>query len=195
MPDRLDRYRAKRSPESTLEPFGTAEGARARPRLFVVQKHGARRLHWHFRLELGGTLRSWAVPRGPSPDPAEKRLAVEVEDHPVEYADFEGVIPEGNYGAGEVIVWDQGRWTPLGDLDEGMKKGKLLFELSGYKLRGRWTLVRMKTRGKTTGKEWLLIKERDGFAKKGRESSYPEESIFSGRTVEDLAAGANREIG
>src|SRR5262249_812407 len=92
----------------------------------------------------------------------------------------------------EVIVWDQGRWTPLADLDEGMKKGKLLFELSGYKLRGRWTLVRMKTKGKTTGKEWLLIKERDGFAKKGRESAYPEESIFSGRTVEDLAAGANR---
>src|SRR5262249_62133189 len=90
----------------------------------------------------------------------------------------------------EVIVWDQGRWTPLADLDEGMKKGKLLFELSGYKLRGRWTLVRMKTKGKTTGKEWLLIKERDGFSRKGAEAVYPEESIFSGLTVEDLASGA-----
>ncbi|HKD18606.1 MAG TPA: DNA ligase D, partial [Thermoanaerobaculia bacterium] len=186
----LEKYRQKRSADTTPEPFGRASADR--PHLFVVQKHAATRLHYDFRLEWDGVLKSWAVPQGPSADPAEKRLAVEVEDHPVEYADFEGVIPEGNYGAGEVIVWDQGKWTPLADLDEGMKKGKLLFELSGYKLRGRWTLVRMKTKGKTTGKEWLLIKERDGFAKKGRESSYPEESIFSGRTVEDLAAGANR---
>ncbi len=186
----LDKYRQKRSADSTPEPFGRA--GPGRPHLFVVQKHAATRLHYDFRLEWDGVLKSWAVPQGPSPDPAEKRLAVEVEDHPVEYADFEGVIPEGNYGAGEVIVWDQGRWTPLADLDEGMKKGKLLFELSGYKLRGRWTLVRMKTKGKTTGKEWLLIKERDGFVRKGSEAEYPEESIFSGRTVEDLASGSSR---
>jgi bifunctional non-homologous end joining protein LigD len=137
-------------------------------------------------------LKSWAVPQGPSADPSDKRLAVEVEDHPVEYADFEGVIPKGNYGAGEVIVWDQGRWTPLADLEEGMKKGKLLFELHGYKLRGSWTLVRLKTKGKTTGKEWLLIKERDAWARKGPDAAYPQESIFSGLTIEDLAAGKSR---
>jgi len=186
----LEKYRQKRSADTTPEPFGRASSDR--PHLFVVQKHAATRLHYDFRLEWAGVLKSWAIPQGPSPDPAEKRLAVEVEDHPVEYADFEGVIPEGNYGAGEVIVWDQGRWTPLADLDEGMKKGKLLFELSGYKLRGKWTLVRMKTKGKTTGKEWLLIKERDGWARQGADAAYSEESIFSGLTVEDLAAGSSR---
>jgi bifunctional non-homologous end joining protein LigD len=186
----LEKYRQKRSADTTPEPFG--RGGTDRPHLFVVQKHAATRLHWDFRLEWGGVLKSWAVTRCPSPDPADKRLAVEVEDHPVEYADFEGVIPEGNYGAGEVIVWDQGRWIPLADPEEGMKKGKLLFELQGYKLRGKWTLVRMKTKGKTTGKEWLLIKERDVWAKRGADAVLPQESIFSGLTVEDLASGASR---
>ena len=189
----LEKYRQKRSADTTPEPFG--RGGTDRPHLFVVQKHAATRLHWDFRLEWGGVLKSWAVTKGPSPDPSEKRLAVEVEDHPVEYADFEGVIPEGNYGAGEVIVWDQGRWTPLADLEEGLKKGKLLFELQGYKMRGVWTLVRMKTKGKTTGKEWLLIKERDAWARKGADAVYPQESIFSGLTVEDLATGATRATG
>jgi len=199
----LEKYRQKRSADRTPEPFGRGEGSREdRPHLFVVQKHAARRLHYDFRLEWGGVLRSWAVPQGPSPDTAEKRLAVEVEDHPVEYADFEGVIPEGNYGAGSVIVWDQGRWTPVGDPEEGMRAGKLLFELRGYKLRGRWTLVRMKSRGanaagerKSTGdsgKEWLLIKERDAWVRRGAEAVYPAESIFSGLTLEELAAGAGR---
>jgi len=186
----LEKYRQKRSADSTPEPFG--RGGENRPHLFVVQKHAATRLHYDFRLEWGGVLKSWAVPHGPSPDTSEKRLAMEVEDHPVEYADFEGVIPEGNYGAGEVIVWDQGRWTPLADPDEGMRKGKLLFELAGYKLRGRWTLVRMKTKGKTTGKEWLLIKERDAWARKGAEAAYPEESILSGLTLAELASGPDR---
>ncbi len=185
----LEKYREKRSADSTPEPFGRGEN---RPHLFVVQKHAATRLHYDFRLEWGGVLKSWAVPHGPSPDPSQKRLAMEVEDHPVEYADFEGVIPEGNYGAGEVIVWDQGRWTPLADPEEGMRKGKLLFELSGFKLRGRWTLVRMKTKGKTTGKEWLLIKERDAWARKGAEATYPEESIFSGLTLAEIASGPDR---
>ena len=188
--DRLTRYREKRKVEGTPEPFG--EASAERPYLFVIQKHAARRTHYDLRLEWGGTLISWAVPNGPSLDPSEKRLAVHVEDHPVEYADFEGVIPEGNYGAGEVIVWDQGRWTPLADLDEGMKKGKLLFELHGYKLRGVWTLVRMKTKGKTTGKEWLLIKEHDAWSRKGPEAAYSQESIFSGLTIEDLATGKSR---
>lgn len=133
MPDKnaqaggLDAYRGKRSPETTPEPFGGA----ARPGLFVVHKHAARRLHYDLRLEMGGVLRSWAVPKGPSLDPAEKRFAAEVEDHPTGYADFEGVIPGGNYGAGPMIVWDRGRWLPLEDPERGYGKGKLLFELRG----------------------------------------------------------------
>src|SRR6266704_1589785 len=130
----LTTYRRMRDPERTPEPFG------GRPptggRLFVVQKHAARRLHYDLRLEMDGVLKSWAVPKGPSGHAEEKRLAVHVEDHPIEYGDFEGVIPEGNYGAGQVIVWDRGRWTPLEDPVEGMKKGKLLFDLNGYKLKG-----------------------------------------------------------
>src|SRR5215471_4681111 len=136
----LDEYRRKRSADRTPEPFGDVRRVGSpMGGMFVVQKHAATRMHYDFRLEMEGVLRSWAIPRGPSLNPADKRLAAMVEDHPIEYADFEGIIPEGNYGAGEVIVWDQGKWTPLADLDEGMKKGKLLFELSGYKLRGKWT--------------------------------------------------------
>ena len=140
-PDPLSAYRAKRSADRTPEPAGAAvpaEPTRARAR-FIVHKHAATRLHYDLRLEMDGVLRSWAVPKGPSRDPADKRLAVHVEDHPIEYGDFEGVIPEGNYGAGAVIVWDRGTWVPLEDPAEGMKKGKLLFDLQGYKLRGRWT--------------------------------------------------------
>ncbi|HUB05688.1 MAG TPA: DNA ligase D [Myxococcales bacterium] len=187
MPKKLDEYRAKRSAETTPEPFG---GGAERPQLFVVQKHAARRLHYDFRLELGGTLKSWAVPKGPSFDPAEKRLAVQVEDHPVEYADFEGVIPKGNYGAGEVIVWDRGRWVPLEDPVRGLEKGKLLFELFGYKLRGVWTLVRTKGTARAAGpsRDWLLIKHADGWSGPGR--TLGQASVLSGRTVEQLREGA-----
>ena len=152
--------------------------------LFVVHKHAARRLHFDLRLEMDGVLRSWAVPKGPSYDTADKRLAVHVEDHPLEYGDFEGLIPEGNYGAGAVIVWDRGQWLPVGDPAEGLTKGKLLFELRGHKLHGMWTLVKLK-KGEN---EWLLIKERDGYASAGG-SMPPEESVLSGLTVEDLKAG------
>ncbi len=156
----------------------------ARPGLFVVQKHAASRLHWDFRLEMGGTLRSWAVPKGPSLDPAEKRLAVEVEDHPIEYADFEGTIPDGNYGAGAVIVWDSGQWIAHEDPVAGYAAGKLLFELRGHKLGGVWTLVRTKR----NPKEWLLIKKPDSHA---TTTAPAETSIFSGRTVEEVAARAS----
>ncbi|HXQ30276.1 MAG TPA: DNA ligase D [Gemmatimonadales bacterium] len=193
-PDALSAYRAKRSLDRTPEP-----GARARPEagsggLFVVHKHAATHLHYDLRLELDGVLKSWAVPKGPSPDPKDKRLAVHVEDHPLEYGDFEGVIPEGNYGAGGVIVWDRGSWVPKEDPDAGLVKGKLLFELRGYKLRGVWTLVKLKK----SVKDWLLIKERDGYAATGVE--YPEESVLSGLTVEALrdaparAAALRKEI-
>ena len=192
MPDRLDRYRDKRDPDRTPEPFGGGPpGPRdpLAPRLFVVQKHAARRLHWDFRLELDGTLRSWAVPKGPSYDPADKRMAVEVEDHPIEYANFEGIIPAGNYGAGAVIVWDRGTWRPLSDPRAGLAKGKLVFELSGYKLRGEWTLVR--TRRAEGGKQqWLLLKHRDALAGPGR--AVPEESVLSGRLLEQVASGETR---
>ena len=187
-PDRLDAYRAKRSLERTPEPAGTvgSDGA-GRGRLFVVHQHAARRLHFDLRLEMEGVLRSWAVPKGPCYDPAEKRLAVHVEDHPLEYGDFEGVIPAGNYGAGAVIVWDRGEWIPTGDPLEGLEKGKLLFELRGYKLRGMWTLVKIKK----SEKDWLLIKERDAWATKDPEELAPE-SVLSGLTVEELGEGGDR---
>lgn len=187
MPDRLDRYRQKRDPARTPEPFGAVRPGDGGARLFVVQQHAARRLHWDFRLELHGTLRSWAVPRGPSADPAERRMAIEVEDHPIEYADFEGQIPAGSYGAGSVIVWDRGWWRAVEDPDAGYEVGKLLFELGGYKLRGEWTLVRTRA-----PKEWLLLKHRDAFADPGGAHPLRPESVLSGRTLEELAAGSVR---
>jgi bifunctional non-homologous end joining protein LigD len=185
-PDPLASYRAKRSLERTPEPAGSLANEPESPGggLFVVHKHAARRLHFDLRLEMEGVLRSWAVPKGPSYDTADKRLAVLVEDHPLEYGDFEGLIPEGNYGAGAVIVWDRGRWIPVEDPIAGLAKGKLLFELHGLKLHGMWTLVKIKK----AEKEWLLIKERDGYASSA--GAMPsEESVLSGLTVEDLKAG------
>lgn len=189
--DELDQYRAKRSADRTGEPFDgeTAASARARPdapRHFVVQQHAARRLHWDLRLQFGAVLRSWAVPRGPSLDPAVKRLAVRTEDHPLDYVHFEGVIPEGNYGAGAMIVWDRGTWTAL----EEPTEDKLLFELRGHKLRGVWTLV--KTKGKDHGDNaWLLIKKPDDAARVGA-SQFDPHSILSGLTVQELADGKDR---
>jgi bifunctional non-homologous end joining protein LigD len=186
----LDRYRAKRAASRTPEPFDTRG---ARPRLFAVQQHQARRLHYDFRLEWNGVLLSWAVPKGPSLDPAEKRLAVHVEDHPLDYADFEGVIPEGNYGAGAVIVWDLGRWTPLEDPEQGLASGKLDFVLHGHKLRGRFALVRTGGRRAATAgsKEWLLFKKPDGSA--GSDADLSPRSVLSGLTIEERQAGVRRD--
>jgi bifunctional non-homologous end joining protein LigD len=185
-PDPLAPYRAKRSLEGTPEPAGSHAPTpwEERGGLFVVHKHAARRLHFDLRLEMDGVLRSWAVPKGPSYNMADKRLAVLVEDHPLEYGDFEGLIPEGNYGAGAVIVWDRGRWVPIEDPVAGLAKGKLLFELRGLKLHGLWALVKLKK----SDKEWLLIKERDAYASASGPLP-PEESVLSGLTVEDLKAG------
>jgi bifunctional non-homologous end joining protein LigD len=180
--DNLSAYRAKRSPDTTPEPMGTVSAVPGR--LFVVHKHAARRLHFDLRLEMDGVLRSWAVPKGPSYDTKDKRLAVKVEDHPLEYGDFEGVIPEGNYGAGGVIVWDRGEWIPLEDWREGLAKGKLLFELRGYKLHGNWTLVKMKK----SEKDWLLIKERDSYVKSPGDQ-FEETSVLSGLTVDEVKLG------
>ncbi len=186
-PDPLSAYRAKRSVEKTPEPAGVVAARPGPGGLFVVHQHAATRLHFDLRLEMGGVLQSWAVPKGPSPNPADKRLAVHVEDHPIEYGDFEGIIPEGNYGAGQVIVWDRGRWTPLEDPVEGMKKGKLLFDLTGYKLKGKWTLVKLKK----GVKDWLLIKEKDGYVRTDG-TAYPPESVLSGLTVEQLQDGPSK---
>ena len=138
----LETYQAKRDFSSTPEPRGIE--AQASGAKFVVQEHDATRLHYDFRLEMDGVLKSWAVPRGPSLVPGEKRLAVAVEDHPLDYADFEGAIPKGEYGAGDVIVWDRGEWAPIGDAQKGLADGRLDFELHGEKLNGRWHLVRMR---------------------------------------------------
>jgi bifunctional non-homologous end joining protein LigD len=189
----LDAYRRKRDPSLTTEPFA-AERIASKPSstlgVFVVHLHDARRRHWDLRLELGGTLKSFAVPRGPSLDPGEKRLAVHTEDHPLEYADFEEVIPDGNYGAGAMIAWDAGRVRYLEPPEEGFQKGKLDFVLSGYKLGGRFALVHTGDRSGRNPEErnhWLLIKKEDGFAAPGRDITLEApESVLSGLTVEQL---------
>jgi bifunctional non-homologous end joining protein LigD len=187
MPD-LGDYRKKRTPGATPEPFG-GDGPE-RPGLFVVQLHAAKSRHYDLRLEIGGVLVSFAVPKGPSLDPEDKRLAVATEDHPIEYGDFEGVIPAGNYGAGSMIVWDRGRAIHHLDAEHGLGKGKLLFDLEGYKLRGLFTLVQTKR----NPKEWLLIKKPDLWARAGGnvEGDLPPESVLSGLTVDELAQAGER---
>ena len=189
MMDRLANYRRKRDFAETPEPAGKPRRRSAGTLRFVIQKHAARRLHYDFRLELGGVLRSWAVPKGPSLDPRARRLAVQVEDHPLDYADFEGVIPQGQYGGGTVLVWDTGSWQPLGDDPEGdLRKGALKFELRGKKLQGRWTLVRMG--GRRGEKNWLLIKEKDDEAKPGSDDEIVRRRPRSVLSRRDLAAVA-----
>src|SRR6186713_2550252 len=156
-------YNRKRDFAKTKEPRGRK--LKGKGDSFVVQKHEASRLHWDFRLELDGVLKSWAVPKGPSLDPMDKRLAIHVEDHPLEYGDFEGTIPKGEYGGGTVMLWDRGEWTPWEDADEGYKTGKLKFNLAGEKLRGGWMLVRRGgKKADPSEKNWFLIKERDEWA-------------------------------
>ncbi|MFI5311432.1 MAG: DNA ligase D [Gemmatimonadales bacterium] len=181
-PDSLSAYRAKRSSDTSPEPVGSVSAVPGRS--FVVHKHAARQLHYDLRLEMDGVLRSWAVPRGPSYDMNDKRLAVKVEDHPLEYGEFEGIIPSGNYGAGGIIVWDRGEWIALEDWREGLVKGKLLFEFHGYKLHGKWTLVKIKK----SERDWLLIKERDAWVKVPGDV-FPEASVLSGLTVEEVKEG------
>jgi DNA ligase D-like protein (predicted 3'-phosphoesterase) len=193
MEDRLKRYRDKRKASQTSEPgvsAGRRKNAPAKPKAprFVIQKHAASSLHYDFRLEVDGTLRSWAVPKGPSTDPREKRLAVEVEDHPLEYASFEGRIAEGNYGAGAVIVWDTGTYRNLDkarSMAEAIEAGHVKIWLEGEKLHGGWTLQRTRTGSKP---QWLLMKRRDeaADARRNPESSQPE-SVKTGRTVEQVA--------
>ncbi len=178
-------YHRKRNFTRTAEPRGALK--RKSGNLFVVHKHAARRLHYDLRLELDGVLKSWAVTKGPSLSPDDKRLAVMVEDHPLDYAEFEGRIPEGEYGAGSVIVWDRGRWSTDGDPHRQLAKGHLEFSLAGSKLKGRWHLVRMKGREEGGKQNWLLIKAEDEFAQAGDGSELLQvkpRSVKTGRTVE-----------
>lgn len=167
--DSLKAYKTKRNFAITSEP---AEGGEENQsaRAFVIQKHWARRLHYDFRLELDGSMKSWAIPKGPSLDPRDKRMAVHVEDHPIAYNKFEGEIPPKQYGAGKVIIWDKGVWVPLGDPQAGYQAGNLKFELRGHKLQGNWALIRMKAKDEKK-EAWLLIKERDNFARPADEYS------------------------
>lgn len=184
--DRLGGYRKRRDFKKTPEPEG-GEGNTAGG-IFVVQKHSARALHYDLRLELDGTLKSWAIPKGPSLDPADKRLSVHVEDHPIEYGGFEGVIPKGEYGAGKVILWDRGFWIPLGDAHEGLRKGEFTFILEGRKLKGAWALVRLKKQDEEKD-EWILIKETDAEARRGDITADLPLSVLSGLTIENVAEG------
>jgi bifunctional non-homologous end joining protein LigD len=186
----LETYRKKRQFDVTPEPRGR-RGARGGHQ-YVIQKHAARRLHYDLRLELDGVMKSWAVTRGPSLDPGEKRLAVHVEDHPIEYNAFEGTIPEGEYGGGTVMIWDRGRWMPDGDPHKAYAKGHLVFDLEGEKLRGRWHLVRMRARERERHENWLLIKSQDEDARGPRDKDILEEksrSAATGRSIEEIAAG------
>ena len=201
----LDKYKEKRNFKESPEPAGdtrlAAERARGikgqKPRFFCVQKHLASHLHYDFRLEHDGVLLSWAVPKGPSLDPKTKRLAMHVEDHPIEYGEFEGVIPSG-YGAGIVMLWDKGTWTPeVEDVDAALKKGELKFTLDGYKLKGSWVLVRTKGAWSARGgrdRSWLLIKHRDDWAGDVDITEFAPLSVKSGGDFADILAQDNPDI-
>ena len=197
----LAKYQSMRDFAVTAEPSGREKVAPSRQLRFVIQKHAATRLHYDFRLELDGTFRSWAVTRGPSRDPAEKRLAVEVEDHPLDYGDFEGTIPKGQYGGGTVMLWDRGTWQPEGDAEKMLDAGDLKFTLEGEKLKGGWVLVRMRgdkyarsgptSKNKRKHNNWLLIKHRDKYAKDGEGEAIlkKDHSVASGRAMAAIAEG------
>ena len=189
----LKTYQGKRDFARTAEPKGQVEAAHQRSAQggrYVIQKHDARRLHFDFRLELDGVLKSWAVTRGPSLNPADKRLAVRTEDHPVAYGSFEGTIPKGEYGGGTVMLWDEGTWRPQGDPHEGLKKGVLKFELNGKRLKGGWALVRLRDDAKGKRENWLLIKERDCYAERDSDPLQRwTKSVSTGRDLSQIAAG------
>lgn len=193
MLQKLSTYRQKRDFEKTPEPSGKTAVAPSQQRRFVIQKHDASRLHYDLRLEFDGVFKSWAVTKGPSLDPHDKRLAVEVEDHPLDYGDFEGTIPEGQYGGGTVMLWDRGYWEAE-DPEAGFKKGDLKFTLHGDKLQGSWVLVRMRNRGSEKRTNWLLIKHRDEYAREGKDNDILDEdkSVASGRAMEQIAEGKGR---
>ena len=193
----LDEYNKKRDFRKTPEPSGDGKSKKSSSkRIYVVQKHRATQLHYDFRLEWAGALLSWAVPKGPSLDPSVKRLAMQVEDHPIDYADFEGVIPADEYGGGTVMVWDIGTWEPeIPDVDEALRKGDLKFQLFGKKLQGSWVLVRTRGFGSKSKPSWLLIKHRDAYASDEDVTVEKPKSALSQRLLADIArdSGGNVE--
>src|SRR6187455_1356002 len=194
---KLSKYRSKRNFTVTDEPSGENEVATSDHLRFVIQKHAARRLHYDLRLELGGVFKSWAVTKGPSPDPRDKRLAVEVEDHPLDYGDFEGTIPKGEYGGGTVQLWDRGLWAPQGPKkpEDALEAGDFKFVLAGERLKGSWVLVRIRNnRGRDTRTNWLLIKHKDEYARPGETDALMSEdrSVASGRTMEQISRGVGK---
>ncbi len=197
----LEEYRKKRNFKETPEPTGKEKGSSrsAKPPIFVVQKHQATALHYDFRLEIEGVLVSWAVPKGPSLNPAEKRLAIQTEDHPIEYANFEGVIPKGQYGAGTVMVWDNGTYDtePQDSAPKQLAQGELKFTLHGKKLRGRFVLIRtgLKSSGSRGQRSWLLIKRQDGYADRSWNIDRYDWSVLTGRSLEEVAAGVSVDEG
>jgi bifunctional non-homologous end joining protein LigD len=192
----LNEYRRKRDFQITPEPAGDRVAKRSPSLMYVIQKHRASRLHYDFRLEWNGTLLSWAVPKGPSLDPAVKRLAMQVEDHPIEYANFEGAIPDGEYGAGTVMVWDTGAWEPeSADVDAALRKGDLKFKLRGRKLKGSWVLVRTRGYGASGGRSsWLLIKHRDQYASKRDIAAEEPYSALTHRLLAAIAREAGGDV-
>jgi bifunctional non-homologous end joining protein LigD len=192
----LTKYHAKRDFKVTTEPKGSAKRNQQSPELsFVVQKHQASHLHYDFRLEWKGVLLSWAVPKGPSLDPSVKRLAMAVEDHPVEYGGFEGTIPEGQYGGGTVMVWDRGTWTPDDpDVDAALKKGELKFSLHGAKLKGSWVLVRTRPLGKGSRSSWLLMKHKDRYASTQDIVVEKPRSVLSKRLMAEIAVSSGGDV-
>ena len=193
--EQLERYREMRDFSKTAEPSGQATSPAAAGALpFVIQKHAATRLHYDFRLGLHGVLKSWAVTKGPSYVPGDKRLAVQVEDHPMEYGGFEGTIPKGQYGGGTVMLWDEGTWEPIGDPDQSLAKGNLKFVLHGKKLHGKWVLVRMGGKAANESKpNWLLIKEHDEYEQKAGDEPITEKEPNSVLTQRDMDAIAHAE--
>jgi bifunctional non-homologous end joining protein LigD len=192
----LREYRRKRDFDVTPEPGGDSLRVPASKKslLYVIQKHQASHLHYDFRLEWRGVLLSWAIPKGPSLDPSVKRLAAQVEDHPVEYGAFEGVIPEGEYGGGTVMLWDRGTWAPeVPDVDAALRKGELKFTLSGHKLRGSWVLVRTKL-GRAGKPQWLLIKHRDEFASTDDVEARKPRSVASKRLMAEIARAEHGNV-
>ena len=189
----LEEYNRKRNFDKTEEPVGTLENPEKRLE-FVVQHHIARRDHFDFRLEWDGAFLSWAVPKGPSYNPRDKRLAVKVEDHPMEYRNFEGVIPKGEYGGGVVMIWDEGTWKPQTDAAEGLRKGSLKFVLKGKRLNGKWACIRMKAKANEDEDNWLLLKEKDGFEKSADGISEFNTSIRTGRTMEEIEKGESEKF-
>src|SRR3954469_2450557 len=202
MASRLTLYNKKRDFAVTPEPPGRIAKAAGTRRRFVIQRHAATRLHFDLRLELNGVYKSWAVTKVPSLDPATKRLAVEVEDHPLEYGTFEGTIPQGQYGGGTVQLWDYGSWMPQGDADPrgGLAKGQLKFEMHGKRMKGRWALIRLRDDPKKLGRKvrhnWLLIKERDEVALPGEPDALlaADTSVKTGRTLEEIAASKKSKV-